>query len=339
MRLWERRWCHVFALVLLLVLRTALADGSEEPFPVAKSAILRGAGTIYFVEGEQTIPKGVEVSVQRGVRIVGRGEGAVLRVEGTLVMQGTLGSEIEVKDLDLVLAPKFQQVRTGYCDFLSSNILTAEGGSSAGKLQIENALVTGGSRIELTFHEGVIRLLGLSALLPTKIVCVPPEGGSESQVEVWASNCFQSTAAAGITGGLSVTGAAKLSIRTCRIAGELASFRDCRAITFDSNRIDSKRFELLAGRPEELGSLKITKCDIYSRSVVLRAAKGDSSVIARILFDRCYWGGLLDPRKILEEVVTDGDDESDNATRARIGKIQKRPVGLAGLPERMGGPR
>ena len=174
--------------------------------------------------------------------------------------------------------------------------------------------------------------------MPTKIECVPVEGESESEAEFWASSCYQSTPTAGITGGLSVSGAAKMHVRACRIGGELASFRNCRGISFDSNLIDAKRFEVISPSAAKLGSLKITKCDFYTGKVVLRATKGDSKVVANILFDRCYWNGLLDPKKILKDVVTDGEDEENNATRVRIGKIQKRPTGHAGNPKRMGGP-
>src|SRR5262245_44014468 len=75
---------------------SAVAGGAaEKPFPVDRTQIVKDG--VFVVEGRKRIPVGVEITIQKGTKIVGK-EGkdgpGVLEVEGKLTVQGVYGAVV-----------------------------------------------------------------------------------------------------------------------------------------------------------------------------------------------------------------------------------------------------
>jgi len=71
----------------------------ERPFPADRTVILRDERIAYIVSGTLTIPAGVEVSCQKDVHILGRGEEATIRVEGALKCHGVAGRDVIFEEM------------------------------------------------------------------------------------------------------------------------------------------------------------------------------------------------------------------------------------------------
>ena len=101
----------LIALLLLVAGPLSGQEHKEKPFPVDRSAILREGYVRYVVEGKNTIPVRVDISIQKNVYVVAKGEGATLRVEGGLKVHGVGLREVIFEGVTIELPAKLKDVR------------------------------------------------------------------------------------------------------------------------------------------------------------------------------------------------------------------------------------
>lgn len=317
---------------LLLLLAGAARGGDELPLPTRKSTILRVQGTTYFVEGRRRIPWGVEISIQKETRIVGRGAGAVLEVAGELEVHGVRGGEVILKDLWVEPAPKFGKIQLDTVKFRSrGGVRTPEGQTVDGDLVIENTDFVEDTSVDVSFSGGLIRFLSAGFKKPVHLHGRPAAGKTKGTVKLSAIGCFAPSIyfgrLHGFEAGLVVSGIRKATIRNCRVGGAKSEFVDCSALTFDGNRVDSALLAFRNTKPGLFRGTKLQKCDVYAKEVVFFGPRDKKREV--VLLDKCWFRGHTRVKDIQADVIKDaGDDERCGVTTHFV-KLKQRPHRLA----------
>lgn len=320
--------------LLPLLLPTA-AIAQEIPLPVDKTTILAREGVTYVVEGRQSIGWGTTVTVQRGVKIVGRPE-SVLVVEGTFQVRGIAGSEVILEDVRIEPAERFEEVRLDTVLFLGGHVKAAEK-PVAGRIIVENTDFGTGVPFDVAMTGGAIDFLNSTFMEPVRIRGVPPEG-KRCTLKLNLNGCFYNFAArrkesqrnahSGFEKGLFLTGVPDALVRNCRMAGDRTEFVDCEKLTFDGNRVNSVEIVFKQTQPGRFKDTKLQKSDIYTTKVVFEAPVGKQR--DQVPVDKCWFGGLTRREEIAEKVIRDGDDDPECGVVVVFRKILDRPLDLAG---------
>jgi len=318
----------VIAIVLLLL------AGDEIPFPVERSTILREEGATYFVEGTRRIPWGVEIAVQKEVKIVGRGKDAVLEVEGALQVHGTRDREVIFEHVTIRPAPRFEELRLDMAILRGSGGLrTARDQPSAGKVSVENSMFSDAAAIELALCAGELTIFATHSFEPARIAGLPqaPEKPCAAKVRIDACFNAQNSFQSGFIGGLLLSGLPGATVRNSRMAGAVSEFRDCGALTFDGNKVNSTALAFTHATPGGFKGSRFLKCDVYATTIRFTAPEGKAE---RVTLDKWWFRGLTKPDEIHEKLIRDGKDDPRNAARVDFAKINDRPLELAGPIDR-----
>ncbi len=335
---------HVGALAIAALAGLLLAQGDaaaddEVPFPVSRSQILRKEGTVYYVEGTQRIPKGVEISCQKDVRIRGRGPNAVLEVEGSLQVHGVSAREVIFEDVLVRTAPNVQDLQLDMCIFRGAGgVTTAAEMPSEGKIFLEHVTLEASCRLELAFTRGNIDLSSVKAGSTVRIVGAVPEGAPNDDVKLKVRDCS-------FTGGLEVLGVRDVTVRINRLLGARSTFQDCEKFDFDGNKVTSKVLEFRQSAQGGFGATTISKCDLYCERIEVYApANGSRGDTVRM--DKCWFkGAVTDEKQLHATVLVDASDTPEppkqgaeqpapNGARIALKNVQERPLELAGAIER-----
>jgi hypothetical protein len=322
------------AIAALLIAPAAQARGGARriPFPTEKTTILREEGVVYTVSGRVKIPKGVEISCQKDVKVVAEGPDAVIEVEGALKVHGVSDREVIFEGVTIELAPEFLDVHLDMAIFRKgARVGTPADTPVRGKLFVENVDFNYDAGFDVTFCHGSVDLSSIDSDVPMRVAAVCPEGAEENKVKLKVRGCVESLHSGyiGLKGGLVVSGVYDVTVRINRIGG-LASFSDCRTLIFDGNKVDAKKLVFRAGAGTDFRRTKVTKCDLYCETVEIVSVAGDEKNLDRVLLDRCYFRGLERPDEVRTQVIRDGEGEEENVVQVRLGKIGTRPLELAG---------
>jgi len=317
---------RVFALAGVLgMLAVALGDEAV-PLPTRKSIILSKEGTVYYVEGRQTIPWGCEISAQKDIHIVGRGSGAVLVVEGSLQAHGVDGREIIFEGLTVEPAARCEDIQLDMVIFRKGGgVRTAKGKPIKGKIFIENATFHDTASIDLHLYAGEVDLLDVSSYAQVRVEGVPAAGKTVSELKF-------KTIGGNYSGGLFLTGARDATVRINVLGGTTSEFVDCRKLTFDGNKVRSQTLLFRQTRAGRFSKTKLQKCDIYSDRVVFDAPVAKRK--ERCSIDKCWFRGLTKAREIQEKVIHDARRNPKSGVTAVFRKIKKKPLELAGPVDR-----
>ncbi|MHC4471365.1 MAG: hypothetical protein ACYS99_10415 [Planctomycetota bacterium] len=318
------------AAALALLLLAAPLGGQEleeKPFPTEKSTILRKGKVRYVVEGKMTIPEGVEISVQKDVYIVAKGEGATIRVEGTLDVHGVYLREVIFEGVTIELAPKVKDVRLDQVVFRNGGgLVTEPKTATTGNLTVLNATFKDTAAFDVTFAQGLIDLSEGSTSDTTRIRAEKKEGQEKNKVRVSVRGSNLNN--------LHIAKADDATVRLTQISGGTAEFRDCRTLTFDGNKVNATVLDIAHTIPGGLAKTRVTKCDIYSETVILKAPKRDGRSVDKVVFDRCWWRGETDPKVVRKNILKDAGTSPENGAKIALGKLMKRPNELAGAIDR-----
>jgi hypothetical protein len=312
--------------------------GREIPFPVEKTAILRTNKVVYVVEGRRKITEGVEITVQKDVYVVGKGEGAVIEVEGALKVHGVGAREVIFENVTIELAPEFRDVQMDMAIFRKgAAVRTPEGKAVDGKFMIELIDFEDDALLDLTFQKGSIYISGVCSDAPMKLRAVDPAAAEENKVKLFMLGCAQFPPDhPGLVGGLIVEGFHDATVRISRLGGPLSACRNCKSLIFDGNKVNSDKLEFIQVDAGGFRKTKIMKCDVYSQKVTFYSGKVDEKTVDRIKVDRCWFKGIRDPKVVHAKVIEDAEDDESrhNMSRVILGKLLKRPLELAGSWDR-----
>ncbi|MHC4934429.1 MAG: hypothetical protein ACYTGV_19825 [Planctomycetota bacterium] len=326
-------------LLALLAFASAGARAEEErPLPTKNSIILSRGGTTYFVEGRQKIPWGCEISVQKDIKIVGRGKGAVLEVAGSLQVHGITDKEVVIKDLEIEPAARFEEIRLDMVRMYGGGVKNPGKMPVDGRVILENTECHLGVQVDLTMTGGEVRILDCMFRKPVRIRGVPEEGKTKSTLKVDVTSCYlkarrrgaikQGSLYSGLLGGLFLSGVRNPVVRINRLAGAAAEFVDCPGLMFDGNKVNCAKVVIRHSRNGGFKGTKILKCDFYSDKLILHSPAGKKR--ERVAIDKCWFLDLAKAKEIHAKVIEDGNDDPDCGVVAIFRKINTRPLELAG---------
>lgn len=306
----------------LVVVLCAASVRAEEALTVDRSATLttkQGDG-VFFVEGRLTIPRGVHVSCQRGTRVVGRGEGAVLVVEGSFSVVGTREERCAVEGLAIELAPGFKNVRFAETELVEAcSIRTAEGLPAAGILQLETCQVPRQAVFEVELTEGELHFLETSVACPVKITGLPVPVG-----ERLTDNRTSVLASGGSFAAFDMAGVSKSRLRHTKLRGEV-TLANCGDLMLDGCRLDGPKVAVTHTEPGGLKDTRFTKCDFYLEELSFSAPGSKRSTVT---IDKPYFECCSDA-DALDKVVRDGADDATNGAVADVKKQRGERNGFA----------
>lgn len=282
----------------------------EKPFPVARTVVLRDTDCLYIVDGRQVIPPGIEITGQKGIRIVGR-NGAVLEVRGALVVHGISGTKVSVSGVRIELPDAVQQVHLDHCDFGGGALVTPEGKATAGMITVENCEDLA---VNVALTKGKLNLMSLQTSKKVRI-----RGASVSDE---ASTAYGMVYTCRLHGGLEAENFGDLTVRTSLLSGSPVVLKNNRTLLVDGNRVESS----LTIEHTQAGQFKgttFTKCDLLTSTLRFFApadpAKGDT-----LILDKCWFQGETDADAI-GKIVQDSADDPQNNVKVKVKNPLERP--------------
>lgn len=324
-------------LALALALSTVAADASAgdepRPLPVEKTAILRSGGS-YTVEGRVRIPKGVELTVQKETKIVGKGEDAVIEVVGELILRGVSDGRVRVEGVTIEPQEDFAELRTDMVDFVagSKGVRTAGEKPALGRISVQNTTFEYGSALDVTLGGGEIEMHRVRAYEKVRIRAAARDPKVAPKVKLAIMNCNSEGGTIGsLTAGLEVQGVDDVTVRTCKLGGPKVSFADCGTVMFDGNLVKARSLEFLQSAPGRFGRTTVTKCDLACDSIVL-SAPAAAGRAEKVTFDKCWFGGDTKPADVRRKRIRDSEDDPACNVTVNLVKIMESPHRFAGDP-------
>ncbi|HEU4394155.1 MAG TPA: hypothetical protein VFS92_01215, partial [Planctomycetota bacterium] len=168
------------------------------------------------------------------------------------------------------------------------------------------------------------------------IRAVDPSPETRNKVRLVVRGCQGLTAYSGLSGGLVVENVADVVVQLSRVAGPLTAIRDWDApLRFDGNKVNSDTLEFSHREAGRMQKVTVVKCDVYSRTVSAKSPAADG-VRDSLKLERCWFKGVIDPKSLAASIVKDGsaDPSAKNGARIEFGKINDRPLELAGPVDR-----
>ncbi len=310
---------RVLAVLVLVLLGTPLAEAARKdvPLPVSKTSLCKDRTVNYIVDGKQRIPPGVEITMQKGTRIVGVND-AVLSVAGSFGATGVTDSEVSISGVRIVVEPKAKDVHLDMCNVgPSSGVFTAPNESTAAIITVENSEVDGDPGIDVTMHAGKVKVMSCTVQKPMKLTGVGLDGKKTRSF----ANIRTSTIK-----GIEVHGFNDVTVRHCQVEGA-AVFKNNALVVFDGNHVLTVQLDFEHADPKLMKKLKVTKNDFITGPIRVFAPLAAGKKTS-VIFQKCFYGGVTDLKKIDAEWLTDRDDDPENAVKVIVKKAAKRAHGF-----------
>jgi hypothetical protein len=315
----------------------AAEEVSAKPLPVDHTTILPSGG-VFFVEGRVRIPKGIEITVQKDTKLVGRGKDATIEIEGELKIHGVADSKVLMENITIEVQPKFGEVRLDMVKVsgASRGVVSPKGRSVDGRIMVMNAEFEGAAGLDVTMIANEVDLQRVYVRAPVRVKAVDPEGSPRNSVKLNLLNCCSGPSSiepGALMGGVLVEGVHEVIVRACRIGGDKAKFTDCDEVAFDGNQVKCASVEFSQSAAGRFGKTSITKCDVLCEKISLwaPAAPGRTEIV---LVDKCWFGGEMDEKAVRTRFFRDKDDDDKCGVRVDVTKIMERPLLIAGkLPK------
>lgn len=325
-------------LPLLAAPASALPEGGgreDRPFPVSKTTILREEKVVYTVQGRVRISRGVSICCQRDVYIKAKEGPAVIEVEGTLELQGVGAREVILEGVTIEPCEEFKEINVDSSIFRNGGgIRTPKDKTCDGKLFLELSHFHTGATVDVSLAGGSVDFSSCNFQDPVAVRGVDPPGSTGNRVRLFARGCDDFGGSIGFEGGLVVDNVDDVVIQLSRMAGVLTAVRNWgRVLRFDGNKVNSETLEFSHSGAGRLPRATVVKCDVYSKKVVAKAP-ADPAVRDVLTLERCWFRNEIDPKVLAGKVVRDGTGDAGNGARIAFGKINDRPLELAGSVDR-----
>jgi hypothetical protein len=315
----------VRGLLLFSFAAAALADDAK-PLPLAKSVILPSGGT-YFVEGRQEIGWGQELSIQKGTRLVGRGDAATLVVSGALQVRGIEGNSVEIEGLLIETSEKCERIHLEAVKMTGSAIRTPEGKACGARVHFEEVRLDE-CPVELRLNKGEVTILNSRTKGPVKLIGVPLEGNARCSVKAFVNCC-------NVDRDFHAEGLASVTVRGCAISGNANSFKDCAELTFDGNVVRSPSVVFETTQAGGFKKTIVQKCDFHGGALLLKAPRGSKE--DKVPVDKCWFEGRTKKEEILGRDIKDGTTDETSGAFVVFRKINERELKLGGMTTGGGG--
>jgi hypothetical protein len=323
----------VLCLVLLVAsaLHADAGGDAAKPLPIDKTAILKA--DTYFVEGRVRIGKRTEITLARNTKIVGRGAGATIEVEGEVQGIGGSGAEIIFEDVTIEPQAAFVEIHLQTAKFQgkSRGIVSAKDAQVAGRVALQDVEFGSGATLDLVMQSGAVEILDRSNFFgAVSIKAVSPPGSTGNSVKVLVKHCaYQGW----FRGGLHVEGVSDVSLIESAFEGEAVSLVNCGLMTLDGDLIQCKRVELTEPVAGRFVKSKFQRCDIQCDKIVLTGPSVEA-IPEALKIDGCWFGGETSPRLAKQKFIDDHDSMSSSGVVALVTRPEAKPLQIAGNVKR-----
>lgn len=311
--------------ILLVVAGAAFAE--DKPLPLAKSTTLPSGGS-YFVEGRQEIVWGQEISIQKGTRLAGQGENAVLVVSGALQVRGIFGDSVKIDNLTIEVSEKCERVHLESVDLNGCAIRTVPDKACDARIHLEEVRLDG-CPVELTLKKGEVTILNSRTKGPVKIVAVPEEG-KRTAVSAFVNAC-------NVDRDFYAEGIDSLVVRACLFSGTKIGFKDCAELAFDANIVKSPSILFEQTQPGGFRKTALQKSDFHGCKLVFKVPRADPKK-DNIPCDKCWFQGRTKKEEILGKDIVDGTTDETTGAFIVFRKINERELMLGGMTTQRGMP-
>jgi hypothetical protein len=316
-------WLAGFALVALLGLRAparpAVAEEAGTPFPVGRSVTVRDEGQAYVIDGAQVIPRGVEITVQADVRIVGI-NGASLDVQGGLKVHGTQDHWVRIENVDFspTVAPN-KGLHLDMADLHGCRFQHAQGQALDGFVTIENSCLQRDCVFAVRMWRGFLKIMTVEFGMLCTIACVKGEK-SAAPIEIEVRSSWMKA--------IAFSGEATATFRHSEIQDGLVG-RDFSRIVVDGCDI-GQELAFHQGPGGSFKKLELTKCNLIGGARLLLAREGGPQTKKeKVRVQRFYFGpktgGGVKTEKEAQALIIDGADVEEGNVFAQPTKPNKRP--------------
>ena len=268
------------SLVLVLVVSLAHAD---ELLDVTRSAKL-AAGT-YTLSGRQTLPKGVRLTLQKGVKIVGEDEGAAIDVVGTLECLGAPGEEVVFQNIWLSLDRPFKSIRLSHTKMLGKGgVFTTHERQTIGKLFLEDVAFRDKASLWVIFQEGTLTATRVSSESSCQIAGTHTNRNFKLDV----SDCFAAKGVSGFQGGFRLHNVKDVRLRRIEVGGIISSFRGCTKLLMEECTLGARSFTMRQDKKGRYAKTKILRCNFVTPLLKFHAPAGSRD---KVTLTECHFKG------------------------------------------------
>jgi len=307
----------------VLALSAAAAADEAKPLPLRASVILPSGGH-HFVEGEQEIRWGQELSVQKETVIRGRGAGAVLKVHGALQVRGVTGNRVVFEDLVIEVAERCERVHLDHAVLRRCTVRTPKDVACEARVHVESCLLEE-SPIDLRLKKGEVTILGSDLRGAFTLMGVEVKEGQRKpppvQLLLNGSN---------LNRDLLIELCKDVEIRANSIVSPKCVMKNCYELDFDGNVLKGPGVLIEQTDPGRLKKTEVMKCDFHGTVLTLKAPR-DGRRKDRVPVDKCWFNGRTKKSEILGRDIRDGSVDEQNGAYAVLRKVNDRPLELGGM--------
>lgn len=321
----------VAAMVVLCAGGTTLADdgptkakekqappADAEPFPLGRTTTVKGLGTKYYIDGPSVIPKNAEITVQRGVTIIGI-NGATLDIQGGLKIHGTQDTWVTIHAVDFspTSMPR-KDAHFDMVDFRGCRFQHADDQSIGGGITIENSCFQRDCTFDVRITGGFLKIMTVEFGMPCRVRSIrDKENRKPIEFEVRSSWMK----------AIHFSGPAMANFRHSEIRGGLHCMNVTQVVVDGCDISETLSFQQAA--EESFKKLTLTKCNMFGEATVVCARPAGPKVKKeRVRLQKFYFGpkdgpGLRDKDDI-QARLRDGSDAEDGNVTIQAAKPNKR---------------
>lgn len=313
-----RRAARTCVLLVATLLGAHLADprgtarGDEAastgvPFPVDKTQLLKVEGRPYVIDGAMVIPPGVEITLQRGVRVQGVNN-ASLDVQGGLKAIGTQGAWVVFQNVDFspTSTPKldlhFDMVDLHACKFTHTD---AQGLN--GEFTLENSCVQRTCEFDVRVTGRFLRIFNVEFGVPCRIRCAKAVADRiPLQVAIHGSWMRD----------LVILGAGEVQVRNSELRNGI-EVRNFSVLALDGCDC-AKDVSLLQGAEDSFETASLTKMNLFGGArLILARPAGEKTKLEKVKVDKFFFGpkngtGVTGDKEVAALIQDKGDDAAQS---------------------------
>jgi hypothetical protein len=320
------RAARLCALVLIGLLPLP-APAQREPFPVAKSAVLRDDGRRWWVEGRQRVPHQVRIESLKATVIEGRGEESVIELSGALTLRAPVEGKVVLENVWIEVQPDAKELELSMVEFRGGGIRTAGEGAEEPRVFVERSSFDAGASFSMTLFGGEVDLQQTSVVQPVAIRGLPISEKIPNKASVGLLQCRA------LASGLSIEGVSDVLVRHCDLAGDRVRLANWLKLDFDGNNVRTARAEFELPVYGRFTSAEIHNCDFQVDEIAFRCPP-DGEKAEKYSLDHCHFRGLTDSKAIVAAMIVDHTRDPSVGVEIECKRVVRGRMGLGGTTSR-----
>jgi hypothetical protein len=287
----------------------ARADGEDKgtPLPVDKSQTLKTEGKSYVIDGPTVIPAGIELTILRGIRVLGINN-ASLEVRGGLKAHGTQGVWVVFQNVDFspTSSPNLG-IHFDMVDFQSCKFKHSDAQGFDGKFQFENSTFQRTCDFDVRITGQSISIVRVEFGIPVRIRLARP-GARKPDFGVGIGQSWFRD--------LVIVGPGVANVRNSELRKGL-EVRNVLALAVDGCD-SSGNISVLQGEEDTFANVTLTKTNLFDGAkLVLSRPEGPKVKPEKVKVDKFFFGpkngvGVTSDKEVAAQIQDKADDPTQS---------------------------